>query len=90
MLDFELKVLERKTSDHNRGLSDPVFCAQELSRIAAQHGHRPSQHTLTAYCRTVRRMHFQHPPYAEVKAVSSLRNPALDVAVGLRWHAELL
>lgn len=43
-------------------------------------------------------MHFQHPPYAEVKFVRCLRGRVWDVAVDLRagsptflrWHAEEL
>jgi dTDP-4-dehydrorhamnose 3,5-epimerase len=47
---------------------------------------------------TVRGMHFQHPPYAEMKLVSCLRGEVFDVAVDLRkdsptflqWHGEIL
>jgi dTDP-4-dehydrorhamnose 3,5-epimerase len=47
---------------------------------------------------TVRGMHFQPPPYAEIKFVSCLRGRVVDIAVDLRqtsstflhWHAEVL
>ena len=47
---------------------------------------------------TVRGMHFQHTPQAEVKIVTCLRGEVFDVAVDLRqgsptflhWHAQLL
>jgi dTDP-4-dehydrorhamnose 3,5-epimerase len=47
---------------------------------------------------TVRGMHYQHPPYAEMKLVACLRGQGFDVAVDLRkdsptflrWHGEVL
>ena len=52
-------------------------------------------HTLTRQRGTVRGLHFQHPPHAEMKLVSCLRGEVFDVAVDLRagsptlpaWHA---
>ena len=54
--------------------------------------------TKTAKAGTVRGMHFQYPPHAEMKLVSCLRGEVFDVAVDLRknsptflhWHAETL
>jgi dTDP-4-dehydrorhamnose 3,5-epimerase len=55
-------------------------------------------HTLTAKAGTVRGMHFQQPPHAEMKLGCCLRGEVYDVAVDLRkdsptllhWHAEVL
>jgi dTDP-4-dehydrorhamnose 3,5-epimerase len=55
-------------------------------------------HTLTAKRGTVRGLHFQYPPHAEIKIVSCLHGEVFDVAVDLRqgsptflhWHAEIL
>jgi dTDP-4-dehydrorhamnose 3,5-epimerase len=55
-------------------------------------------HTGTRKKGTVRGMHFQYPPHAELKLVSCLRGHIWDVAVDLRagsptflkWHAEEL
>ena len=55
-------------------------------------------HSYTARRGTVRGMHFQRPPYAEMKLVTCLRGELWDVAVDirassntfLRWHAERL
>ena len=55
-------------------------------------------HTLTRNKGAVRGLHFQHPPYAEIKMVSCLKGEVLDIAVDLRndsptflqWHGEIL
>ena len=55
-------------------------------------------HTMTRRKGTVRGMHFQRPPHAEIKLVACLRGVVFDVAVDLRrgsptflqWHAEVL
>ena len=52
-------------------------------------------HSLTSLAGTVRGMHFQTPPYAEMKIVSCVRGAIFDVAVDVRqnsptflkWHA---
>lgn len=75
-----------------------MFCTVEL---AAAGWHRPIaqiNHTLTLTRGTVRGLHYQHPPYAEIKLVSCIRGDVWDVAVDLRrdsptflrWHAERL
>ena len=54
--------------------------------------------SLTRKRGTVRGMHFQFPPHAEVKIVSCLRGEIFDVAVDIRtgsptflqWHGEIL
>ena len=93
-----LKRIERQYLGDSRGFLSRLFCAGEL----AQGGwHKPIvqiNHTYTVKCGTVRGMHFQRPPYAELKLVICLRGEVWDVAVDLRrgsptflqWHAEHL
>jgi dTDP-4-dehydrorhamnose 3,5-epimerase len=93
-----LKRVERQRLGDARGFFTRVFCADELR--AAGWRERVSQinHTMTARKGTVRGMHFQRPPHAEMKLVSCLRGEVFDVAVDLRrgsptflkWHAEPL
>jgi len=55
-------------------------------------------HTHTRTAGTIRGMHYQSPPYAEMKLVSCIRGKIWDVAIDLRadsptflhWHAEIL
>jgi dTDP-4-dehydrorhamnose 3,5-epimerase len=93
-----LMIVERQLLEDDRGSFARLFCAEEL----AQHGWRGSpkqiNHSYTRHAGTVRGLHFQRPPYAEIKLVSCIRGAVWDVAVDLRkgsptfkcWHAERL
>jgi len=93
-----LRLVQRQRLGDSRGFLARVFCADELraagwSRTVAQ-----INHTFTARRGTVRGLHFQQPPHAEMKLVSCLRGEVWDVAVDLRagsptflqWHAARL
>jgi len=93
-----LKRVTRQRIGDQRGFLSRLFCADEL---AGAGWHRPIaqiNHTLTAVRGTVRGMHFQRPPHAEMKLVSCIRGEVWDVVVDLRegsatflrWHAERL
>ncbi|WP_275097487.1 dTDP-4-dehydrorhamnose 3,5-epimerase family protein [Sedimenticola hydrogenitrophicus] len=93
-----LKLVERQRLGDNRGFLSRLFCAEEL---AVAGWHKPLaqiNHTYTTQRGTVRGMHFQHPPHAEMKLVSCIRGKVWDVAMDLRtispsflhWHAEEL
>jgi dTDP-4-dehydrorhamnose 3,5-epimerase len=93
-----LQVVVRKPLGDGRGYLERMFCVDELGDVFG--GRRVVQinHTLTQNKGTVRGMHFQYAPHAEMKFVSCLRGSVFDVAVDLRkgsptflqWHAELL
>jgi len=93
-----LKLIERQRLGDSRGFLARLFCAEEL---AAAGWHKPIaqiNHTFTALQGTVRGMHYQTPPHAEMKLVSCIRGEIRDVALDLRadsptylqWHAETL
>jgi len=93
-----LMVLQRKPICDRRGYLERIFCAQELQTLAPGKLIEQVNHTLTVSRGSVRGMHFQRPPHAEIKFVSCLRGEVFDVAVDLRhnsptflrWHAEVL
>lgn len=93
-----LCVLQRKPIGDSRGYLERLFCSEELQALAPGKSIAQINHTLTANRGTVRGMHFQRSPHAEIKFVSCLRGEVFDVAVDLRhnsptflrWHAELL
>jgi dTDP-4-dehydrorhamnose 3,5-epimerase len=93
-----LRVVQRKPIGDRRGYLERLFCAEELHPLASGKPIVQINHTLTASRGTVRGMHFQRPPSAEIKFVSCLRGEVFDVAVDLRdnsstflhWHAEML
>ena len=93
-------VVRVDTAPHTdaRGAFARFFCEDSLSTVLG--GRRISQinHSRSAERGTVRGMHFQHAPHAEMKFVRCLKGRVWDVAVDLRadsptflqWHAEEL
>jgi len=93
-----LSALGRKPVGDARGSLERMFCATELANLLEGRSIVQINRTHTAARGTVRGMHFQNPPHAELKIVSCLRGEVFDVAVDLRpdsptryhWHAEIL
>lgn len=93
-----LHALQHNPIGDSRGYLERLFCAEELQAFIPGKSIVQINHTFTANRGTVRGMHFQYPPYAEIKFVSCLRGKIFDVAVDLRrnsstflhWHAEQL
>ncbi len=93
-----LKRVQRQRLGDNRGFLARMFCAEELAAAGWIRPIAQINHTYTAKQGTVRGMHFQRSPHAEMKLVSCIRGDVWDVAVDLRvgsptflyWHAERL
>lgn len=93
-----LKLIQHKPIGDSRGYLCRLFCAEELAAAGWTKPIAQINHTLTVKRGTVRGMHFQYPPYAEMKLVTCIRGAIWDVAVDvktdsptfLRWHAEEL
>jgi dTDP-4-dehydrorhamnose 3,5-epimerase len=94
----DLKIVERRQMGDERGFLARLFCAEELAAAGWRKPVAQINHTSTQQQGSVRGLHFQHPPHAEMKLVSCLRGAIWDVAVDLRvgsptflqWHAEEL
>jgi dTDP-4-dehydrorhamnose 3,5-epimerase len=93
-----LKLIRRQRMGDSRGFLSRLFCADELRQAGWDKPVAQINHTFTARMGTIRGMHFQLPPHAEMKLVSCVRGEIWDVAVDLRrgsptflrWHAERL
>lgn len=93
-----LKMVRRQRLGDSRGFLSRLFCAEELAATGFDRPIAQINHTFTARQGTVRGMHFQRPPHAEIKLVSCVRGEVWDVAVDvregsptfLRWHAARL
>jgi dTDP-4-dehydrorhamnose 3,5-epimerase len=93
-----LKLIERHMLGDSRGHLTRLFCAEELSEAGWTMPIAQINHTHTSKRGAVRGMHYQRPPYSEMKLVSCIRGELLDVVVDLRSesstylqsHAELL
>ena len=94
----DLKIVERQQLGDSRGFLARIFCVEEL---AAAGWHKPItqiNQTLTQKQGTIRGLHFQNAPYADMKFVTCLHGAIWDVVVDLRaesptflqWHAEEL
>jgi dTDP-4-dehydrorhamnose 3,5-epimerase len=93
-----LHVVQRAPLSDARGSFTRLFCAEELAPAGWRRPIAQINHTVTRARGTVRGLHYQRPPHAEMKLVGCLRGEVWDVAVDLRagsptylqWHAERL
>jgi dTDP-4-dehydrorhamnose 3,5-epimerase len=93
-----LKLVERQRLGDSRGFLSRFFCAEELAAAGWRKPIAQINQTYTGMRGTVRGMHWQHPPHAEMKLVSCIRGEVWDVAVDVRagsptflqWHAQCL
>lgn len=83
--------------DHRGGFAR-FFCERELMPVLGERRIVQINYSRTSVVGTVRGMHYQCPPHAEMKLIRCLRGRVWDVAVDLRagsptflmWHAEEL
>ena len=93
-----LKIIQRQPYHDQRGCLTRVFCAEDLANVGWNKPIAQINHTVTKGKGTIRGLHYQLRPYAEMKLVICLKGEILDVAVDLRigsptflqWHAERL
>ena len=79
-----LLVLRRRKIADERGHISRLFCADELAEIGWRGPVAQVNESASRFAGTVRGMHFQHPPYSEIKFVTCVAGRILDVAVDLR------
>ncbi len=90
--------VETLTIDDKRGSFLRAFCSVELRPILQDHIVQQINTSRTTSPGAIRGLHFQYPPYAEMKLVRCLRGRVWDVALDLRcgsstylqWYAEEL
>ena len=79
-----LKIIQRSLLEDHRGYFSRLFCADAFKEAGFTPPVSQINHTCTKRIGTVRGLHFQHPPHAEIKVVSCLKGRVFDVAVDLR------
>jgi dTDP-4-dehydrorhamnose 3,5-epimerase len=93
-----LMLVSRQRLVDDRGFLSRMFCSATLADAG---WHKPISQiniTRTSARGSIRGLHYQIPPYSEMKLVSCTRGEIMDVAVDLRlnsptflkWHAETL
>lgn len=93
-----LKLIKRRVLADQRGSLQRLYCQQALQQYIAEEKIEQINFTHTHKQGTLRGLHYQNPPFTEVKLVTCLRGKVFDVAVDLRknsptflkWHAEIL
>jgi len=93
-----LVILERIVMEDKRGAFSRLFDAEEFRNAGMANQILQINHSITRIKGTARGLHYQHPPYAELKVVTCLKGTVYDVAVDLRhgsrtflsWHGEFL
>ena len=79
-----VQLIGRTRLGDERGFFERVFCDRDMGRILGSRSVAQINRTFTVRKGTVRGLHFQHPPNAEMKIVTCLRGEIFDVVVDLR------
>ena len=91
-----LKRIKHKKILDERGYFSRLFCTRELMPTSWKTPIAQINKTNTVKKGTVRGMHFQRPPFSEIKIINCIKGSIWDVVVDLRkesstyldWHAE--
>ena len=78
-----LYIIEPNLFEDERGVFGRVFCEDELKDIFKFHV-KQINHSLTKEKGTVRGLHFQYEPYAEIKMVKCIKGSIFDVVVDIQ------
>ena len=84
----DLLILELEYSSDNRGSFYRLFCDLELRDVLDGNAIVQVNHSMTIKSGSVRGLHFQYPPSAEIKIIRCIRGSVFDVAVDLRANSE--
>ena len=93
-----LQIIHRHPIGDDRGYLVRLFCTDELGALIGNRSIVQINHTMTSKAGTIRGVHYQQPPHAEMKLVSCVRGEVFDLAVDLRensptflhWYGEVL
>lgn len=77
-------MIDLKPFEDERGWFSRVFCKKEFSVVGHTKEWLQLNHSFTAAIGSIRGMHFQLPPYSEVKLVRCIAGEVFDVIVDLR------
>jgi dTDP-4-dehydrorhamnose 3,5-epimerase len=89
-----LKIIQTAARSDERGSFERLFCTNELEDLIGSRNIAQINYSVTAETGTVRGIHFQHSPNAEMKLIRCIKGRVWDVAIDLRknsptflqWH----
>lgn len=79
-----LVIIEAEPFCDARGSFARIFCEKELSGIGLNKRIVQINHSVNVKAGTVRGMHYQKPPMAEIKIVKCLKGKVFDVVIDVR------
>lgn len=82
-----VKIIKMQPICDERGYFVREFCQKELVEIKAEIIIEQINHSMTQKKGSVRGLHFQYPPHAELKIVRCIKGSIFDVAVDLRKNS---
>lgn len=82
-----MNVLERQEISDFRGHFSRMFCKNELEAVLENRKIVQINHSFTQNRGTVRGLHFQYPPWCEMKFVTCVRGEVFDVAIDIRRNS---
>ena len=77
-------LIEPEKFGDERGFFSRVFCAQEFEKVGLEYNFVQVNNSLSSRRGTLRGMHYQLPPAAEVKLVRCVRGAFYDLILDLR------
>lgn len=80
----DLYIIQPNAFVDNRGLFARWFCEEELCDILGERHIKNMNFSRTVKKGSIRGMHFQKPPYAEMKLIRCIKGKVFDVAIDLR------
>ncbi|WP_163339286.1 dTDP-4-dehydrorhamnose 3,5-epimerase family protein [Desulfopila sp. IMCC35008] len=91
-------IINASPNEDERGSFNRCFCYNELSELMGEQQIVAVNHSRSDEIGTIRGIHYQRPPFAEIKMVRCLKGKVFDVMVDLRsesetflqWHSEIL
>jgi dTDP-4-dehydrorhamnose 3,5-epimerase len=81
-------VIELQPVQDKRGWFARFYCKKEFREIGHEKEWVQLNHSTTYIKGTLRGMHFQHPPFKEVKMVRCTAGSVFDVIIDLRKHSK--
>ncbi|RZD16000.1 MAG: dTDP-4-dehydrorhamnose 3,5-epimerase [Candidatus Acididesulfobacter guangdongensis] len=93
-----LYLITPKPKTDSRGYFERLYCIEEFKEVGLKKPLCNINRSFTKQKGTIRGLHFQHPPFQEVKIIICLKGIIYDVAVDIRknsptflqWHSEIL
>src|SRR5437868_10231093 len=77
-------IVRRDGRGDERGRFSRLYCQREFAGAGLNTDWVQANHSVTLGAGSIRGLHFQRPPFAEIKLISCVAGSAYDVAVDLR------